>query len=431
MPNGIQLPAELQADQQAIEQRKRIANMLIQQSMQGQQGQMAGRFFVPPSPLSAIAQAVQAYQGKKGLDAVDEGTSALGRKYAQGQQSEMERIAQIRSGAPATTDAADNIENPGTPGDPRRSVMEALTSQYPAVQKMGELQYKGDLSEREAKANRLSRLEERQMMLESQAAEKSLDRDSKERIASETNDIRMEIAKLRGELTNQRAPFFQFFPTTEGMMAGNARTGTAAPVVVDGKRLTKPADDPTRQGDIAGAKERAKAEAKRTFNMSGIGQTIDKAEKILKGLDPSTGLATAKPTGSGVGTAIDKAAGFVGISPSGSAQADQLRAVAGALTAKMPRMEGPQSDKDVQLYREAAAQVGDSTIPIENRLAALQVVKDLWAKYEYKEGGAAPTPPKPAAPAGGPPKIANDADYDALPSGTEFIAPDGQLRRKP
>lgn len=41
-------------------------------------------------------------------------------------------------------------------------------------------------------------------------------------------------------------------------------------------------------------------------------------------------------------------------------------------------------------------------------------------------GGAAP-----AAPPASMPVVKNDADYDALPSGTQFIAPDGSTRRKP
>jgi len=35
------------------------------------------------------------------------------------------------------------------------------------------------------------------------------------------------------------------------------------------------------------------------------------------------------------------------------------------------------------------------------------------------------------APAAGPVRIANDAEYDKLPSGTTFIGPDGQQRTKP
>ncbi len=48
---------------------------------------------------------------------------------------------------------------------------------------------------------------------------------------------------------------------------------------------------------------------------------------------------------------------------------------------------------------------------------------------------AAPTAPAQAAPqgapAGGPVNITGDADYNALPSGTHFIGPDGHERVKP
>ena len=37
----------------------------------------------------------------------------------------------------------------------------------------------------------------------------------------------------------------------------------------------------------------------------------------------------------------------------------------------------------------------------------------------------------PAAAQGGPASVANDAEYEALPPGTQFIGPDGKLRRKP
>lgn len=40
-------------------------------------------------------------------------------------------------------------------------------------------------------------------------------------------------------------------------------------------------------------------------------------------------------------------------------------------------------------------------------------------------------PPAPAAPAGAPVPIKDDADYAALPSGTLFLAPDGTTRKKP
>jgi len=46
-------------------------------------------------------------------------------------------------------------------------------------------------------------------------------------------------------------------------------------------------------------------------------------------------------------------------------------------------MEGPQSNYDVQLYQDAAGKIGDSTIPISRRLAALETVRGLNEKYKY------------------------------------------------
>jgi hypothetical protein len=109
-------------------------------------------------------------------------------------------------------------------------------------------------------------------------------------------------------------------------------------------------------------------------------QLVDEAERLLP-----------KATGSALGTGIDLTAGVAGISTQGAQAAQQLRVIQGALMMSMPRMEGPQSDKDTQLYREAAGQIGNSMIPIETRRAALQTIRRLNEKYTGGSG-AAPAP---------------------------------------
>lgn len=129
-----------------------------------------------------------------------------------------------------------------------------------------------------------------------------------------------------------------------------------------------------------------KREGKRQFNMQGLGATLQEAEDLLNGMvrDPETGdlKRGSLPTGSGAGALYDYGASLIGKSPEGAVEATKLKAVAGALTSKMPRMEGPQSDKDTALYKEMAAQVGDATLPVERRKGALTEVKRLWLKYE-------------------------------------------------
>lgn len=112
-------------------------------------------------------------------------------------------------------------------------------------------------------------------------------------------------------------------------------------------------------------------------------QLINQAEKLL---DTATGSLT--------GTGVDILAGAVGKSTAGAQDAAKLKAIQGALVAKMPKMSGPQSDKDVLLYREMAAQVGDSTIPADTRKAALQTLREIQERYaKVPEGSSKPVEP--------------------------------------
>lgn len=97
---------------------------------------------------------------------------------------------------------------------------------------------------------------------------------------------------------------------------------------------------------------------------------LDMAEPLIQG-----------STGSMVGTGLDAVARFFGGTTEGAKNIAQLKTIQGQLVAKMPRMEGPQSNYDVRLYQEMAGQIADSTIPVEQRLAALQTVRQLNEKY--------------------------------------------------
>jgi len=100
-------------------------------------------------------------------------------------------------------------------------------------------------------------------------------------------------------------------------------------------------------------------------------------------------------TNSGVGAMIDKGAGFVGAATPSAEAAGQLETIGGWMTSNVPRMEGPQSDKDTLLYRQMAAQVGDRTVPASVRLKALDTLGQLQEKYKSLN-----TDPYSGAPAG-------------------------------
>jgi hypothetical protein len=103
-----------------------------------------------------------------------------------------------------------------------------------------------------------------------------------------------------------------------------------------------------------------------------------------------------KATASGMGELRDKGAAFFGSSTAGSEAASQLQTLAGWMTANVPRMQGPQSDKDVMLYRQMAADVGNSSLPAERRLAALDTLEKLQQKYADISAAVAPNA-KPSA----------------------------------
>jgi len=114
-------------------------------------------------------------------------------------------------------------------------------------------------------------------------------------------------------------------------------------------------------------------------------QKINDANDVLKILDQAEPLLKSS-THSLIGAGIDAGAAAFGKSTTGAQAAAQLKALEGALISKMPKMSGPQSDKDVLLYKQMAGQIGDSTLPIETRKAAMDTIRALNERYAGASG---------------------------------------------
>lgn len=100
------------------------------------------------------------------------------------------------------------------------------------------------------------------------------------------------------------------------------------------------------------------------------------ATEVLALLDQATPLLD-QSTGSYLGVGADALARGAGFSTSGANAAAQLKALEGALISKMPKMSGPQSDKDVALYRQMAGEIGDATVPASRKKAAMQTIRQI------------------------------------------------------
>jgi hypothetical protein len=104
---------------------------------------------------------------------------------------------------------------------------------------------------------------------------------------------------------------------------------------------------------------------------------LDMAEQLLP--EASSGL---------LGTGMSAAKGLAGFSDETTQANEQLRLISGWLMANVPRMEGPQSNFDVLNYQKMAADVGNTMKPTGDRLAALQSLRRLQAKYASINGSA-------------------------------------------
>ena len=113
------------------------------------------------------------------------------------------------------------------------------------------------------------------------------------------------------------------------------------------------------------------------------------AEDALGMLDTAEQLLQTATSGR-AGASVDAALGFFGESTEGSRATASLKTLSGQLVAKMPRMEGPQSDRDVQMYKDMAGDLANPNLPRGDRLAALQTIRALNQKYAGQVGGGLP-----------------------------------------
>ena len=111
-----------------------------------------------------------------------------------------------------------------------------------------------------------------------------------------------------------------------------------------------------------------------------IAEEQQRTQKVSVTLDAVEGLLD-DATGSGIGRLVDGGARIFGVATPGDIATAKLGTLGGQLVALMPKMSGPQSDKDVEMYKQMAGKLDDPTIPVEIRKAALGTIRELNNKY--------------------------------------------------
>lgn len=392
------LPDDMQADQASIERQRQLAQLLVQQGLQPPQSQMVSGRYVAPSWTQYLSQGLANYRGQQMQKEADAKQKALaaqlqGRKDAwmqsmpQGQKAQTMDMGQIdpsmaQYGSIETTPAKDPSADEYLQWALKGMQIDPNSAQL--GMKMADRQEGRQAQREQQAAMREQRMQELQMRMqdarlsaqERMAAQQEaarLQREFQAQMAAENRQHQAGLARLTAAMRPEPAPSL----TTIQDPKDPSRN-----VVIDARTGRQVGVAPPKEGkDGAGSKV---ADAKEALAL------IADAEKVIDGA-----------TGSYGGMAVDMVAQAFGKSTEGAKKADQLKAIEGMLVSKMPKMSGPQSDKDVALYRQMAASIGDPTIPADRKKAALKVVKEIQQRYAGQTGGATGDFGSPATPAGG------------------------------
>lgn len=201
--------------------------------------------------------------------------------------------------------------------------------------------------------------------------------------ANERNNVRsVNQSNVNSERAAQtaadRTAITKYVADTKAQVAAGKLTQQVLPdgrvVVFNTKGQMRPVIDP-ETGQPLISKKADPAIAK-TYREEKVRQ--DKLGVLLKDIK----ALIPESTGSVIGTGIDYLArGSIGYTTKGAEATAKLKTLGGQLVMMMPRMEGPQSDKDVALYKEMAGDVASPITPRKVRLAALEAIEDLNKKY--------------------------------------------------
>lgn len=224
---------------------------------------------------------------------------------------------------------------------------------------------------------------------------------------------------IEKEATQSFAPNATVVTPTGTSQATPAPLANTVNVMVDGKLTAMPiAQAQELNAQFRGAETSAVEGAKATFDFVTVPDPKNPAQKILM---PKSQAAAQAAAGSPMVAEIDKkevqgqtmldlarkaqailpnatsgaisnlatmATDAAGIPTNKSAADGQLRIIGAQLVSNVPRMEGPQSDADVRLYKQAAADVANGNIPYQTRIKSLNTIIELNQKYA--QGGAQP-----------------------------------------
>lgn len=408
-PYGLELsglPPELALEMANLQKKQKVQEAMLAQGMAPGLGPIdAGRYKVARSPFEGVAKVLQAYMGAQGMKDVEAGQAGIAEKYKTGLADAVSQYTRTKAGAPEIPVPADDLGGgpgaPAQPGDPRKAIMDAMMSNYPQLQRVGQMDLT-QLNRGEDRRDQQAFLAE-QKQLDRQARIDAIEVQAKEgRISREEADRR--AGELRKEMADQAAKDREnLVRVTASLRQAPDRAPVVTEVVRDGKRIKIDARTGRVIGDAAPTAAMDKvANVKRKLSTD-LNEAITELERAT-----ADGGLIDKSTGSGAGAAFDFAASLIGKSTPGAIAVGQTKPIFDLVLKMVPRFEGPQSDKDTASYKEAAGNLANPNVPNDIKKTAgreiLRLMKARRAQFINKDDvgteadvGAIPDAPPPGA----------------------------------
>jgi len=347
---------------------QRVKQYGAQIPFQVPQGQMVGGRYIAPNALQYIAEGLRSFGGMRGEQLAQDEIKQLTQAKRQAVADALRGFSEKSQGTPENV-AADGMgpTRPAQAPDMRGAYAQLMQSGIPelsqaALQGLTQLP-QVEAQQKEREENRAFRTQEAQLAREARAQEAQLAREAR------MQELQFRLADARASQAERLAAQKEL---KQILLAGQNETrqimgGTQNQPTFD-KDLGAFVYKPTPQ----------EPQGKVVPLQNTTGQRD--AKNALKVIAQAEGLLD-KATGSYVGVAADEFARLFGVSTPGARGAAQLKALEGELISKMPKMSGPQSDKDVLLYKQMAGQIGDPTIPAATKRSALEAIKQIQSRY--------------------------------------------------
>jgi len=369
---GGGLPPEILQQQQALNRQQQMAQLLMQQGQQMPSGQMVSGRYVAPSFFQYAAPLFQTYAGTRLAEKGDKAALDLATKLRETQSKEIEQFGELMKTDPAAayrlaaqsyvpelraTGVKKMMPEDVTLGEGQKRFM-VMPDGTTRVIAQGEEKYRAPISV--DTGSRVELRDPRDPTKILQVIPKSI---------NPADAIRMQFEGMN----------VGGMPNMGGQSNVSAQGGTAQQVKGVDEKFVPVVMPQYQYNPQLSPKQNQELSLKfNEKNLSNINNAKDSFDYLKQAAEI---LSTNKPSSGRLENIVTGTREFFGGGGEASKTDAQLNVLAGGLTMKQPRFEGPQGVLDVQLYQKLAGDVGNPNVPIASRLGAIEQMIGLQKKY--------------------------------------------------